>query len=78
MIRASKFDIVMLICIIVVFIAAIVSACIPDSSALLAAAPYHDSDYSDCSVGWRNEYGKNYVISSLYENKNLSFVNDPV
>lgn len=78
MIRASKFDIVMLICIIVVFIAAIVSACIPDSSALLAASPYHDSDYSDCSVGWRNEYGKNYVISSLYENKNLLSVNEPV
>lgn len=77
MIRASKFDIVMLICIIVAFIGAIVSACIPGDSTLSAVSPYYNSDYSDCSVGWRNEYGKNYFISSLYENKEILSVDKP-
>ena len=77
MIRARKFDVVMLICIIVAFICVIVSACIPSDSSVSAAKPYKDSDYSDCNIGWQNEYGKTYTIDSLYERKDVLSVNEP-
>ena len=77
MIRASKFDIVMLICIVVAFIGAIVSACIPAESGVLVTSPYSSSDYADCSVGWRNEYGRGYSITDLYTEKDILSVDKP-
>ena len=77
MIRASKFDIVMLICIVVAFIGAIVSACIPVESGVFVTSPYDSSDYADCSVGWRNEYGRGYSITDLYTEKDILSVDKP-
>lgn len=78
MVRASKFDIVMLICICVVFIGAIVSACVSGSNGYNLINSVSKTDYQDYSIGWRNEYGRGYDITKLYETNGLLSVSEPL
>lgn len=78
MVRASKFDIVMLICICVVFIGAIVSACISGGNGYNLVNSVSKTDYQDYSIGWRNEYGRGYDITKLYENNGLLSASEPL
>ena len=78
MVRASKFDIVMLICVCAIFIGAIVSTCISGNNGYNLINSANKSDYHDYTVGWRNDYGRGYDVTKLYENSNLLSVSEPL